>query len=247
MDTKEKIKLIVLGVLFSLNAHAWGRNGHRIVAAIAYDHLQEKSKQKVKEILGDVHFVDASTWADEIKSDPKWQYSKTYHYTNYDKDGKPLKGKDLLSMLKDFEEKLKNHRSSKEELKTSLKFFVHLMGDLHNPLHLGLKEDRGGNDFNITWMGKRSNLHRLWDEQLIEMQNLSYSEYKAFLVPLKVKDWSKGNYDSWAMESVEIRKRVYPNKNESLGFHYHYKWKETLDTQLKKAGLRLALLLNSIF
>lgn len=124
------------------------------------------------------------------------------------------------------------------------------MGDLHNPLHVGFAHDKGGNNFKVRWFSKQTNLHHIWDEELIEYKKMSYTEYTRTLYPIDrvlKSEWVKGDYENWINDQLGIRSLIYPKQGERLGHSYHYKWSNYLDNQLRKAGIRLAYKLNQIF
>ncbi len=247
-----KVLVLLISLCFSTASLAWAKNGHRIVAQIAYEYLERSTKIKISNLIQNEHFANLSTWADEIKSEKRYDFARPFHYINIPKGKKAsdIGGVHILSALKDFEQKLKSETVSRLEKIDALKFFIHLMGDLHNPLHIGYPEDLGGNRFPVRWFNKSTNLHHVWDEEMIEYQQLSYTEYANILIPidsLYLSEWVKGDYEQWIDELLDIRGLIYPEKNESLRYSYHYKWHNLLNNQLRKAGLRLAYKLNAIF
>jgi hypothetical protein len=247
-----KVYLVFLLLTMTHQCFAWGKLGHRIVAKIAYLHLDRVAKIKIDNLIEGENFDNLSTWADEIKSDKKYDFARPYHYINIPKGKKAedVGGVHLLNILIEMERKLISDKISRIEKKEVFKFFIHLLGDLHNPLHVGYSHDRGGNDFKVKWFGKQTNLHKVWDEKLIEYEKLSYSEYTNALLPLDkvvISRWLKGDYQDWINEQLSIRDHIYPKPGESLGHAYHYKWSKFLDNQLRKAGVRLGNKLNQIF
>ena len=120
-----------------------------------------------------------SNWADEIKSDPNWEIANDWHWCTipdgklYEKDKHSGKA---VEKVNDFISVLKNKKSTKEDRQIALKFLIHLIGDLHQPMHVGNGIDRGGNDIKLKWFNAPTNLHRIWDSDLINLQELSYSE-----------------------------------------------------------------------
>ena len=125
------------------------------------------------------------------------------------------------------------------------------MGDVHQPLHVGLAEDRGGNTVRVKWFKVESNLHTIWDESIIDFQQLSYTEYSTFLnhyTKDDKKEIAKGTFLDWAKESQEYRSVVYETgASENLSYEYQFKAKPVVEERLRKAGLRLATVLNAIF
>jgi hypothetical protein len=252
---------------FSPPAFAWGQNGHRITAQIAYQHLTPTAKKAVAALIDDENFVELSTWPDHIRSDPEWDHAEPWHFMSVDDDAAissltpPLEG-NILSKLEDFERTLRNSSPSKKDKRDALAFYIHLVGDIHQPLHVGRKEDAGGNRFQVMWFDEETNLHKLWDENLIESAGLSYTEFATLLdnVPAKnIDSWQKSSYLTWANESQALRPQVYNFDEQRPGYFVNIvsapnlSWKYRHDTlplvrqRLQQAGIRLAGKLNDIF
>lgn len=129
---------------------------------------------------------------------------------------------------------------------------VHIVGDIHQPLHTGRKEDHGGNKINVFWFNQLTNLHALWDDGLIENQKLSYTEY-ATSINFSNKNqrliWQNQSMQEWLFESYQLSEKVYLSavSGEKLGYRYNFDHIESLNAQLLKGGIRLAGLLNFIF
>ena len=156
-----------------------------------------------------------------------------------------------MDKINEFSKNANSADLSSEEKKQAIKWLVHLVGDLHQPLHVGNGKDRGGNDVKVKWFGDETNLHEVWDEKLFDLQNLSYTEYAHFLnlefdesMCLK---WSSGDIESYAEESSIYRKSCYDYSNANLSYGYLFNVKPILDMRLMQAGVRLANLFNEIF
>jgi hypothetical protein len=128
---------------------------------------------------------------------------------------------------------------------------VHLIGDIHQPLHVGNGKDRGGNDFKVNWFNEESNLHKIWDSEIINYQDLSYTEYADWVDQdiFWVESLNDKSVIEWALESKKIRVNgLYPDTNNlNLSYDYNFQHIETLNSQLLKAGFRLAMVLNKIY
>lgn len=243
-------------IVISPKAFSWGKTGHRVVAEIAERNLDLKAKKGMKDLLGVDSLSRIANYPDEIRSDRAYDYTSTWHYTSIPTgktyfDQKRNKDGDIIEALFRMDEVLRDPKKSKEDKAFALKFMVHLMGDLHQPLHVGLAEDRGGNNVHIKWFKAETNLHTVWDESIIDFQQLSYTEYATFLnhyTENEKKDISKGNFIDWAQESQELRSMVYDvGTSGNLSYEYQFKAKPIVEERLRKAGLRLAGVLNSIF
>ena len=255
-------------------AMAWGKTGHRVVAAIADTELSGLARAHVQEILGPGESLDeAATWPDEMRADPSafWQKTATpWHYVTLNGtayDHAPPEG-DALEALVRFTRVLQDPGASLADKQLALRFVVHLVGDLHQPLHAGKCCDKGGNDVKVTFFGKSTNLHAVWDSQLVDEEQLSFSELAAKLERhISSRDiiaWSDINPRNWIRESAEIRDRLYPvvrpqtgvrqeRGNEQdlavsdLSYSYVYQFTPVMERRLSQAGVRLAAYLNAIF
>lgn len=246
--------LIVLS--YSPAAFSWGKTGHRIVGEIAQRNLEAKTLKGIKALAGDDDLSRLSNWPDEIRSDPKMVYTSSWHYVSIPTgktywDQKRNKEGDVIEALYRFEDTLRDPKAKKEEKLDALKFLVHMAGDLHQPLHVGLAEDRGGNSIRVKWFKSESNLHTVWDEELIDFEKLSFTEYANYLNHYskdEKKEWEKGSFIDWAKESQDLRPKVYDlPEGGSLSYEYNYKVKPLVEQRLKQGGLRLAYVLNKIF
>lgn len=254
------------------SALAWGKTGHRVVAAIADQQLSGLARAHVKEILGGAESLDeAANWPDEMRSAPGefWQKTSTpWHYVTLNGiiyDHAPSEG-DALKALNQFRDVLRDPNASLADKQLALRFVVHLVGDLHQPLHVGKCCDRGGNEVKVKWFGRDLNLHSVWDSALVDEQQLSFTEMAAKLErhtsPKDVIDWWDINPRDWISESAQIRETVYPSAPAKpakgkkkgkgpavpeLSYAYVYKFTPVMERRLQQAGLRLAAYLNDIY
>jgi hypothetical protein len=243
--------------LISIADEDWGQNGHRAVAEIALQYLDDDVKQKIMDLLDGESLATASTFADEIKSDKKYDAFKVWHYVNMPLDSNYAQAEknedgDLIAGIQKSIAVLKDETSTKDAKQFYLKMLIHLIGDLHQPFHVGLKEDRGGNDFRVFWFGEQTNIHRLWDTQLIESYNMSYSELAANKFPFyenEIHQLQEKTLLDWLNDTHQITQQVYASAqpNENLSYAYTYNWFPVLRKQLHKAGIHLATQLNEIF
>lgn len=243
-------------------AFAWGKLGHRVIGELADERINGKTKAEIELILGEEDLAEASTWADEQRSNPDafWQeQAGRFHYVTVPNDkpyrevGAPAEG-DAVSALTRFTATVRDRNVSRDEKALALRFIVHIIGDLHQPLHAGNGKDRGGNDFKVGWFGQETNLHSVWDSQMIEGQGLSYSEYASWLgrqiEPAETIAWWDPDPTVWIDESVKIRDTIYPRGDAgmpSLGYSYQYQHLATAELRLQKGGVRLAAYLDWLF
>lgn len=175
---------VLLIVFISFQAFSWGHNGHRVVGEIAQRHLSFKAKNKLKSIMKGQSLAEASTWPDEIRSNPKFNFMAPSHYTSVlDKqDYKLERNTDVVATIKKLLIAIKKDKPfHKFNQKEKIAFLTHFIGDLHQPLHVGRAADLGGNRVRVQWFGKQSNLHKVWDTGVIEQIGLSYKELVEFL------------------------------------------------------------------
>ena len=236
----------------------WGQNGHRTTGEIAESHLTKKAKKAIEKILNGKSLALVSTYGDEIKSDNKYREFGTWHYVNlpagetkYSEEIASPEG-DLLAALRKCKEVLTDKNSSREEKEFYLKMLVHFMGDLHQPLHTGRGEDKGGNDIQVRWFNDGTNLHSLWDSKMIDSYDMSYTELAANTADLtekQIKEISQGTFEDWLYESKQLSERVYASAEigEKLSYRYMYDWFPVVREQLQKGGIRLAEVLNEIY
>lgn len=251
-----KFIFVMFLLLIQISAFGWGMIGHRVVGGVAWENLTARSKAEVQELLGKESMPMSANWADFIKSDSRWDVANPWHYVNFPKGAKTYnfqkasKEGDILQAIVFFEKILRDKKQSKEKRAIALKFLVHLVGDIHQPLHAGLAEDWGGNKIEVTWFKTESNLHRVWDEHLVEYQQLSYTEYVNELNKMAEKDKAKlmrGTVLDWSMESLALLDSCYEPGVKKLGYDYNFKHVGTLNRRLLEGGLRLAGLLNRVF
>lgn len=232
----------------------WGKTGHRITGKVAEKYLTKNAKIQIKKLMGHHDLSRMSNWADEIKSDPNWEIANDWHWCTIPEGETYIKDKysgKAVEKVKDFIIILKNKKSKKEDKQTALRFLVHLIGDLHQPMHVGNGLDRGGNDIQLKWFNVPTNLHRIWDSDLINLQELSYSEYSDYLLLNedrgKIRKWQGDDVLTYVHESRDLRTQCYDYSGENLKWEYFYKNKNLLEKRLLQGGVRLSGELNRIF
>ncbi|MFK8013425.1 MAG: S1/P1 nuclease [Marinicellaceae bacterium] len=257
----KKIKnIIFIVLLFScFQAFSWGQTGHRVTGAIAEHYLTDEARTAINKILINEDLAEASTFADEMRSNPDkfwqetanpWHYVNVYEGKTYDQMKIPKEG-DSVTALEYFSQQLKSNKTQFKDKQIALRFIIHIVGDLHQPLHSGTDKDHGGNKIKVKFFSEESNLHKVWDEDLIDKQKLSYTEW-AFKLQRKIsleqsQEWMEIDPKVWIAESVEIRKNIYPGSDIELSWDYRYKHIPTINQRLKMGGVRIAAYLNNLF
>lgn len=252
-------KHLILGIFFlffGIEAHSWGQSGHRVVGWIAEQHLSKKARKNIKKLMGHESLAIASTWMDEIKSDRAYDHTHDWHWVTipdgmrYEDTEKNPKG-DLIESTERIIAALKNGGLSQKEELEYLRMLVHLVGDVHQPLHVGRGDDKGGNDVKVRWFWNNSNLHRVWDTGIIEGQNFSYTELAKSInhaTPDQVKAIQANTFRDWAYEAMNYRGQIYDLPEDgNINYEYSYKNWPIVKEQLLKGGIRLAGILNEIY
>tara|TARA_B100000214_G_scaffold71974_1_gene48174 strand:+ start:201 stop:959 length:759 start_codon:yes stop_codon:yes gene_type:complete len=249
-------KIYVIIVLIQFVVSDWGSTGHRAIAEVASNYLTENSIKKINKILDGETLVNVSTYADDIKSDSRYDKYYNWHFVNMDLDKnyedivKSPKGDVVFAINKSIDV-LKDNESSKSEKAFYLKLLVHFIGDMHQPMHIGRYEDRGGNRITLKWFGRNTNLHRIWDSDMINSHNMSYSELaKNLPAPknLNIK-FVRTDLLKWLDEIHLYTKKIYEevSVDDNLGYEYQYKNFGLVKELLLTGGLRLAAILNYLF
>ena len=187
----------------SIACFGWGAIGHELVGDIAKVYVQKPVADSVQKYLGDMSWGKAAVWMDEIRSNSNYDSLKPMHYINIEKDSVYSKTDDpnIINELEFVMNRLK-HRSnlSNEEIQESLKILFHLIGDLHQPLHVGYGIDKGGNSVEVGYVDKMTNLHRVWDSEIIEHHKTfqhDIVEMSKSLTAKQIKELQKINFVSW--------------------------------------------------
>lgn len=253
---------LVFSLLFitsDLNAEKdtrWGQIGHYVTGHIAEYHMTDEVRDKVQSILKDHSIPRATVWMDDIRSDSHYNYTSTWHWATipdgmtYEEAEQEEDG-DIIWALETLIAELKEGGLSEQDEREKLKMVMHMVGDIHQPLHVGTGEDRGGNNVRVHWMGQSSNLHRVWDSDIINSFQMSYSELTNEVNvtdPEIIAEWQSASVRDWAYESVSYRDRIYDlPDNMRLSYPYRYYNKDIVFKRLVQAGVRMAGVLNEIY
>jgi hypothetical protein len=265
-------------------AFAWGDEGHKIVALIAEHYLTDDVRKTVASMLAadpdpltQHDIASEATWADKYRTHHR--ETGRWHFVDIEIDHpdiaeacfgrEPLPAETLASngpgescvvdKIRQFAEELSAPGVDPEEKLVALKFLLHFVGDMHQPLHSSDNHDRGGNQVKIIVDGfphkSRDELHAFWDTQFVKelgtSPNLVANDLIDKVTPADVKAWSKGSVDDWAMEAFKLAKSdVYGDPPLSkydlqhLDTAYVDQAVKDVALQLSRAGVRLAVVLN---
>lgn len=248
----------LLASAVSISASAWGQKGHDVTAYIAEQHLTPAAKAAVESLLDGKSIVYWSNWLDNASHTPDYAYTKTWHYKNVDEgvryeEAPANPAGDAVTAIKSRIEILTDPESSLPDRQLALKILVHVVGDLHMPLHMGHATDLGGNRVKVKYFNRDNNLHSVWDSSIPESAHKwSYTEWQQQidrLTPAEEAAVISGTVDDWAKETITIATEVYDYFQPDCNISYNEvaRWTPTVEEQFVRGGLRLAHLLNSIF
>ncbi len=269
---------MLAGLVSVAPAQAYGRDGHRIVCDLAYRYLSDDARTEVDRLVAQdpqfSAFRDICSWADEVRGSTH-RHTAPWHYINQDRNDPQVDAEDCaeggcITSAIDLHAGIFADRSrSDADRLEALKFLAHWMGDIHQPLHVSIEGDRGGNDISVLWRGeRRTNLHRVWDSEIIldymgeewpwasaqERGDIFANELAASIPLAGVDIYTPLDPIGWAQESHDIvRSREFgyywaraEDDPIEPGDHYYETGLEISKQRLQIAGVRLAGLLNQI-
>ncbi|EWH10443.1 S1/P1 Nuclease [Catenovulum agarivorans DS-2] len=254
------IGLLYLFAVIQPPVYAWGPMGHALTGELAEPFLTTTAKEKIKRLLGNESIAYATTYLDRMRGNKSEFWQKTaspWHYVTVP-DGQlysqnqhaPSRG-DAYTALNHYAGVLAKSNNPKQQ-KLALYFILHLVGDIHQPLHAGNGKDRGGNNFQVYFQHKRTNLHRLWDSQMLSQhkQKHWHNKLSAQLnqLPLaQIQTWQDSSSIEWINESAKIRQQIYPTaERQNIDSKYVSDALKTTELRLMQAAVRLAHLLNTL-
>lgn len=252
--------LCFLSIFCSTHALAWGPDGHRITGEIAWQLLEPPVQVEVRRLLnlkGESTLAEAGTWADRVRSDDRYDWAAPLHYINlpvtwqgYRKSRDCPEHGCILEAIKTYQLKLADRSLADAERGEALLFLVHFVEDVHQPMHTGLREDRGGNDVKVEFFGEPTNLHALWDTYLPAR---FIDDWEAFALSevdgmdrKEVLGAAQGEPETWVEESHQLAHSNAYTGNFELGEAYYQKNREVVSLRLRQGGVRLAALLNDL-
>ena len=240
-------------------ASAWGQKGHDVVAYIAEKHLSKRTLKRVTEVLDGNSLVYVANWMDNASHTDEYAYTKTWHYVNVDPDegsynnSTKASSGDVVTAINDIVDRIKSGTLTAEQERAELMMLVHLVGDMHCPMHAGMKSDRGGNGTKVKYFGKQRNLHSVWDSEIVESAHRwSYSEWQQQVDRASRKEQkavAQGHPNDWIEETVLLARDIYATSStgENLSYDYVAHYAPVVEQQLLKGGIRLAKILEELY
>lgn len=241
-------------------ACAFGADAHLVVGHIAAHFICPDARLELQALMPDYSLAEAGVWADRIRGDPAWDRARPWHYINVP-DGMPIadakrrSAGDVLYAIEYFNVQLADMSLDDEQRAQALKFLVHFVADIHQPLHVGRREDLGGNKIDVRVNGRRTNLHSFWDTGVLDGSLSSPARAATQLaagfaeeIPL----WQLDPPAQWAAESQALRPQVYAfggsaGEPITLDDAYQARALALTEQRLVQAGVRLAAKLNVIW
>lgn len=266
-----RIFILSLILLIAVPSFAWGPLGHQAAAQIAWEMLDARTKAKVSQLLKNQPMAEVSTWADKVRAEnPEWKFTVWYHFEKApdsvtylnnlrSQDAETHKKGGLVEALYVAEDSLRAAKTTPLDKENALKFLIHFIADLHQPLHTGRVEDNGGNKIQVSWLGLDVTLHHVWDSLIIalahdeilsdetyEDQTQIYANYlMTHFKNYKITPNTFSAYDLWMQESMVLRNEAY-SKLHLSNEHYTARFADDIDLRVYLAGLRIAHTINRI-
>jgi hypothetical protein len=257
----KKLLTLCLLTLSTIALLSWGFQGHRTVALIAERHLTPQAKAAINELLDGNTIANVASWADEVRNEPEYRKTASWHFLNeptglsetqFIAAVKSQPNENVYTAILAQEKILKDAAATKEQKNEALKFLIHFVGDLHQPMHISRAEDKGGNTIQVRFDDKGTNLHSLWDSKLLDHQNIRDEELAIKLdkaSAAQVRKWQSSNPLQWLWESYQISSKLYQETegNNKLVEDYYTSHIGIVNDRLERAGIRLAGVLNAVF
>lgn len=253
-------RFLILALLASLAqpSFGWGQKGHDVTAYIAERNLNSRVRSKVVKALDGHSLVYYANWLDNASHTPEYDYTRTWHYANID-DGytyetmKRVPTGDVVTAINDLTAKLKCGDIEPEKEKLYLMMLIHLVGDLHCPMHAGRSTDRGGNTVQVKFFNSPRKLHGIWDTDLPEAAHKwGYVDWQYQIdraSKAEKRRIAEGSVEDWFKETHAVACQIYEDTPEGSVVSYDYiaKYTPVIEGRLLYGGIRLAKLLNEIY
>lgn len=241
---------------------AWDSNGHAIVAMLAEERLTPQTRAAVAALLEGHSMVEIASWPDQVRN----KQTAPWHYVNieieesrYDPDRHCRARQCVIGQIERFRKTVTDTSINPKKRQKALKYLVHFVGDLHQPLHAGQNHDRGGNDVTVEFLGrtvnpftkKPWNLHQVWDNGLLDQYasdaKQAVAQIDRYLKSLNEAELAKDSVIEWAIQSHDqARDHAYTfGADKRLDERYVKQALPAIEAQLARAGVRLAHLLNT--
>lgn len=248
----------LLGALPMRPAAAWGHLGHRVIVELATRRLDATTQQRITELLaldGKSELHDVANWADDVREGEAFRWTVPLHYINFhrgqcvlDEDAFCADGMCVSGAVRRFAGQLDDPAGTPAQRLEALSFLIHFVADAHQPLHAGWFDDKGGNTYQVRWQGKGSNLHSIWDYDLLQLRGLKQTEYVALLEQQPLPQPGSLDPSDWVVESCAVVAEgwIYPPRRR-LTEAYMQQALGVAEQRMRLAAARLAALLQRHF
>lgn len=250
--------LASLLLLATTPAFAWSEFGHQLVGELAERQLSESARAQIADLLRDEPeqtLASIAAWPDTIRDKDEWKFTAPFHYVNikddacrYDAARDCKDGKCIVAAIDRYSAELRDTTLPREKRAGALKFVVHFVGDVHQPLHAGNRADKGGNEFQVNIDGEGTNLHSVWDNRILRSAKLDLQTYADRLDAQRRRapGLADGNSEAWAMESCSAlaAQAVYPPRPGKLDPSYLVDKRNYVEQRVVQASERLAATLE---
>ena len=246
--------------VFSSMCYGWSQEGHLIIVRIAESYLTPKTKAAVAELLGKETPCDVAVWADYIRTQPGYEWTKPLHVAsvpdnaskfNMERDCKH--GCNVSAILK-FTDILEKKTASRKEQVEAIKFLFHFVGDIHEPIHVTSRDQDKINGIELKFFSEPISLHKIWDAYILLRAVKTWESYaddlQKKITPEQFAKWSAVTDPAiWADEShaVTVKYAYDIPKDKKIDQAYCDRCLPVLNERLQQGGVRLATRLNAIF
>ena len=253
---------ILCAALFGLPGSllAWGPAGHAAIGKAAFNLLDDRARSAVLDILDGASpdaMDEACNWPDRVRETPEWAWSAPQHFVNiprtathYDRQRDCPDGLCVTEAIKKYASELSGPGRDTRQRWQALAWVCHLVGDLHQPLHAGYRDDRGGNLVEITFRGQPTDLHEFWDSELIRERVSEGVRLERAAAPAACKaarqPWNPASVDAWTDESHGLAATVAYPPNPAIDENFAQRSWPVVEQQLRRASCRLASVLNAV-
>jgi len=252
-----RLRLVLASLLMCQSSLvlAWGPAAHRMVGTLAEQQLTPAAQTETRRLLGGRSLADVAPWADALRNDPAqrtlWRETAPLHYVNFTHEScryvarrECPGGRCIVAGIERYAHVLGDRHRSDRERAEALRFLIHFVADVHQPLHAGHRPDRGGNRFQVRWNGRGTNLHAVWDSPVLASSGLGWKAHASALAR-RSRPRVAGQPAHWAEESCRIARDggLYPQKR-TLDDGYMARMRPLAERRVLEAARRLAELLN---
>lgn len=250
------MRFIIAMLLIGWGSSSWAFNfnNHRVICQMAYEQLTPATRLQVDALIKKSpfnNFAEACPWPDSIRNQAEFRHTKAWHYVNVPRSVTEVKVEHcpaqgcLLSAINNMQQRIASNPNNDWQ---ALLFLSHFIGDLHQPLHVSFADDYGGNNHKVTLRKRSTNLHTLWDGEMLKRQPWPVVSERLFgeITIEQHQQWRQGDIYRWATESLNLTHDAYrllPPSNKASDKYLQF-FAPKLEQQLQKASVRLAMLLE---